>query len=124
MFNIIVYFYVVFGFYNIMFRVWNLMYMYFYSKMIRIEYFIFIGSLFIFLIIEYIFYFDGKVILILYYLLMNQDFISVKCKFNYGDGEEMFVVNLINNFLVEWIYFYEVLGIMNVVFMCINGIFE
>lgn len=100
------------------------MYMYFYSKMIRIEYFIFIGSLFIFLIIEYIFYFDGKVILILYYLLMNQDFISVKCKFNYGDGEEMFVVNLINNFLVEWIYFYEVLGIMNVVFMCINGIFE
>lgn len=36
----------------------------------------------------------------------------------------MFVVNLINNFLVEWIYFYEVLGIMNVVFMCINGIFE
>lgn len=124
MFNIIVYFYVVFGFYNIMFRVWNLMYMYFYSKMIKIEYFIFIGSLFIFLIIEYIFYFDGKVILILYYLLMNQDFISVKCKFNYGDGEEMFVVNLINNFLVEWIYFYEVLGIMNVVFMCINGIFE
>lgn len=54
-----------------MFRVWNLMYMYFYSKVIRIEYFIFIGSLFIFLIIEYIFYFDGKVILILYYLLMN-----------------------------------------------------
>eukprot|EP00105_Crassostrea_gigas_P041582 XP_019925730.1 PREDICTED: uncharacterized protein LOC105335227 [Crassostrea gigas] len=116
--------YVALGLYNITLRAWNSMYTHFHSKMIRIEHPIPTGSLSISPTTEYIPYPDGKVILTLHYSSMNQDPTSVKCKFNYGDGEETLAVNLTNNSRVERTHYYQATGTMNVVFTCTNGISE
>lgn len=73
----IVYLYVLLGLYNVMLYVWNLMYIYVNSIIIRIEYLIFNGSLVVNKFVNKIFILDGKVIFILFYLLINYDFFNV-----------------------------------------------